>query len=300
MPTMPRLHHPPATGPVSRWPLGLLVAAALAVSGSSRAAPAAAPATSTVALGTPATVAARAAAPQPGMVVASGTVPDEATRQSILARLRELYGRELYGSDRVVDQLGVAPLPAPPNWSQHVQRLLGPDLKLVSKGQLSVQGNVVELKGEVQSEAQRQAVVNVLSTQVNNPTYTIRNGLRVAAAGQELVDAALANRIIEFETGSAQLTAAGQSVLDQLTPVLRQLQGRRFEIIGHTDGLGARSTNVALSLARAESVRTYLVAKGMGGTLFSTSGVGPDRPLAANDTAEGRARNRRIEFRVGQ
>lgn len=238
---------------------------------------------------------AKVPAPQPGNVVASGTVPDEATRQAILARLRELYG-----PDRVVDQLGVAPLPAPPQWSQHVQRMLGPDLKLVSKGQLSVQGNLVELKGEVQSEVQRQAVVNTLSTQVNNPTYTVRNGLRVAAAGQELVDAALANRIIEFETGSAQLTPAGQGVLDQLMPVLRQLPGRRFEIIGHTDGQGARSTNVALSLARAESVRGYLVAKGMGSTAFSTSGVGPDRPLAGNDTTEGRARNRRIEFRVGQ
>lgn len=234
-------------------------------------------------------------APQPGMVVAAGTVPDEATRQAILVRLRELYG-----ADRVVDQLGVAPLPAPPQWSQHVQRLLGPDLKLVTKGQLSVQGNLVELKGEVQSEAQRQAVATTLSTQVNNPTYTIRNGLRVAAAGQELVDAALANRIIEFETGSAQLTTSGQGVLDQLMPVLRQLPGRRFEIIGHTDALGARSTNVALSLARAESVRSYLVAKGMGDTVFSTSGVGPDRPVAGNDSTDGRARNRRIEFRVGQ
>lgn len=264
--------------------LPLAVASLLAAAGLVHAQVAAAPQTANV-----------RAAPQPGTVVAAGTVPDEATRQAILARLRELYG-----SDRVVDQLGVSPLPAPPNWSQHVQQLLTADLKLVSKGQLSIQGNLVELKGEVQSEAQRQAVVSVLSTQVNNPTYTIRNGLRVAAAGQELVDAALANRIIEFETGSAQFTPAGQTVLDQLMPVLRQLQGRRFEIIGHTDGLGTRSTNVALSLARAESVRSYLVAKGLGGTLFSTSGVGPDRPVAGNDTAEGRARNRRIEFRVGQ
>lgn len=288
MPTMPRPHsHLLSSG------RGLVLAVALAGPASASAQTPAGPA----AMAAPKAAASPrvAPAPQPGMVVAAGTVPDEATRQSILVRLRELYG-----ADRVVDQLGVAPLPAPPNWSQHVQRLLGPDLKLVSKGQLSVQGNLVELKGEVQNEAQRQALATTLATQVNNPTYTIRNGLRVAAAGQELVDAALANRIIEFETGSAQLTPAGQGVLDQLMTVLRQLPGRRFEIIGHTDGLGARSTNVALSLARAESVRTYLVAKGMGDTALSTSGVGPDRPLAANDTADGRARNRRIEFRVGQ
>jgi OOP family OmpA-OmpF porin len=128
----------------------------------------------------------------------------------------------------------------------------------------------------------------------------VRNGLRVVGLGQEQLDAALANRLIEFEAGSTQLTPDGQGVLDQLLPVLRQLSGRKFEIIGHTDAQGSRSTNVALSAARAESVKAYLVAKGMPALAFSTSGLGPDRPVAGNDTAEGRARNRRIEFRVGQ
>lgn len=232
---------------------------------------------------------------QPGMVVVAGTVPDEAARQAIVARARELYG-----ADRVVDQLGVSSLVAPPNWAQHVQRMLSPELKQISRGQITINGNVVELKGEVPSEAARQQLVSTLSTQINNPTYTVRNGLRVAGPGQEQIDAALANRIIEFEAGSAQLTGTGQAALDQLLPVLRQLSGRKFEIIGHTDAQGARSTNVALSQARADSVKTYLVAKGQLEAAFSTSGVGPDRPVASNDTAEGRARNRRIEFRVGQ
>jgi OmpA-OmpF porin, OOP family len=220
-------------------------------------------------------------AAQPGMVVVAGTVPDEAASQTIVARMRELYG-----ADRVVDQLGVGNLVAPPNWAQHVQRMLTPELKQVSRGQITIQGNVVEVKGEVPNEAVRQQLVSTLSTQINNPTYTVRNGLRVAGAGQEQVDAALANRIIEFEAGSSQLTTGGQGVLDQLLPVLRQLSGRKFEIIGHTDGQGARSTNVALSTARAESVKAYLVAKGMPPLAFSTSGVGPDRPVASNDTPE--------------
>jgi OOP family OmpA-OmpF porin len=143
-------------------------------------------------------------------------------------------------------------------------------------------------------------VVSTLSTQINNPTYTVRNGLRVSGAGQEQVDAALANRIIEFEPGSSQLTASGQLVLDQLVPVLTQLNGRKFEIIGHTDAQGARTTNVALSAARSESVKAYLVGKGLPALAFSTSGIGPDRPVASNESPEGRARNRRIEFRVGQ
>jgi OmpA-OmpF porin, OOP family len=256
---------------------------------------------------TPAPVARTASAPvapaparagagvQPGMVVVAGTVPDEATRQAIVGRVRELYG-----ADRVVDQLGVGNLVAPPNWSQQVQRLLTPELKQVSRGQVSVNGNVVEVRGEVSNEAQRQQLVSQMLTSLNNATYTVRNGLRVSAAGQERLDAALANRIIEFEPGSANLTAVGQGVLDQLLPVLRELPGRRFEVIGHTDAQGSRTTNVALSVARAESVRTYLARKGLPESLFIPSGVGPDRPVASNDTPEGRARNRRIEFRAVQ
>lgn len=235
------------------------------------------------------------AASRLGQVVVAGTVPDESTRQAILARVRELYGNE-----RVVDQLGVGNLVAPPNWSQHVQRALHSDLKQVSRGQLSIQGNVLEIKGEVSNEAQRQQVLSQIATQLNNPTYTVRNSLRVSAAGQEVVDAALANRIVEFEPSSATLTATGQGVLDQLAPVLLQLSGRKFEVIGHTDSLGARPANVALSAARAETVKAYLAKKGVPEAAITTSGVGPDRPVADNNQAEGRARNRRIEFRVSQ
>ncbi|BAL95926.1 OmpA/MotB family outer membrane protein [Rubrivivax gelatinosus IL144] len=229
----------------------------------------------------------------PGKVVVAGDVPDESTRQAILARVRELYG-----PDRVIDQLGVRSLAAPPNWAQHVQRVLHPDLKNVTRGQLDIRGNVVEIRGEVTSDAQRQQVLSQLRSQLSNPTYTVRNGLRVTAAGQEQLDAALANRIVEFEPGSATLTATGQQVLNDLAGVIKRMPDRRFEIIGHTDAQGARLSNLALSAARADAVKSYLTAQGVPAALLGTSGAGPDRPVASNDTAEGRARNRRIEVRA--
>ena len=267
--------------------LGALLGLAVHASASAQAASAPTPAGKLIAATGP-------AAPQPGMVVVSGAVPDEATRQAIVARMRELYG-----ADRVVDQLGVAPLVAPPAWNQQVLRLLDPALKQISRGQLSIQGNVVDLKGEVAHESLRQQLASQVSTQLNNPTYTVRNGLRVVGPGQEQLDAALAHRTIEFEPGSARLTPAGQAVLTQLTPLLQQFRGRSFEVIGHTDGVGPRAANVALSEARAASVKAFLVGQGLPESAFSTSGVGPDRPVASNDSPDGRARNRRIEFRVG-
>jgi len=241
----------------------------------------------------PAAAASAAAATAAGKVVVGGVVPDDATRAAILARVRELYG-----ADRVVDQLGVDKLAAPPNWAQHVRSVLDPDLKHITQGQLRIAGNVVEVSGNVESEAMRAQLLGQIATQLNNPTYTVRDGLRVGAPSQQLLDAALAQRTIAFEVGNATLTPAGTKVLDDLLPVLQKFSGRRFEIVGHTDDSGSRESNVALSAARAAAVKNYLAAKGIAPADIVTSGAGPDRPIAPNTTAEGRARNRRIEFRV--
>lgn len=228
-----------------------------------------------------------------GKVVVAGVVPDEATRVAVLTRLREVYGAE-----RVVDQLSLGSVVAPPNWGQHVQRLISPSLKQVSHGQLSVQGQTVDLRGEVANEAQRQQLVSDVA-QALNPTYSVRNGLRVAVREQALVDQALAQRIVEFEAGSAVLRPEGLKILDEMALALSQLQGKRIEVIGHTDSLGHRPGNISLSLARAQAVKSYLVGKGLAAERLQTSGMGPDQPVASNDTEAGRARNRRIEFRVG-
>ncbi|HSW04151.1 OmpA family protein [Aquabacterium sp.] len=226
-------------------------------------------------------------------VVVSGTVPDEATRAAILARVREVYGAE-----RVVDQLGVGPLAAPPQWSQQVQKLLTPDIKRISQGQLKIEGNVVEVSGQVDSAQTQAQLLKTLATRLDNPTYTVRDNLRVGASGQQVLDTALANRIVEFEPGNATLTPIGQRVLDDLLPVLQQLNGRRFEIVGHTDSDGTRQHNLLLSAARAESVKAYLTQRGIAAAALVTSGLGPDKPVADNLSAAGRARNRRIEFRL--
>ncbi|WP_422838030.1 OmpA family protein [Aquabacterium sp.] len=228
-----------------------------------------------------------------GQVVVSGTVPDEATRVSVVARLRELYG-----ADRVVDQLSLGTVVAPPQWSQHVGKLLGATLKQVTHGQLSVQGTTIDLRGEVSNEAVRQQVAGEVAQSLN-PTYTVRNGLRVAVQEQAVIDKALANRIVEFEPGSAVLRPAGLLILDEMAATMSKLKERRFEIIGHTDASGNRQANVSLSLARAQAVKSYLVGKGMPADRLSATGAGPHQPIASNETDEGRARNRRIEFRVG-
>ncbi|MCU9955252.1 OmpA family protein [Burkholderia sp. BKH01] len=258
--------------------------------------PGAAPATAsgTVVHGTAGTITPPPANAAPGQVVAGGKVPDEATKAAVLQKLRDTYG-----ATNVVDQIEVGDVATPPNWSANVQKLLGAQLKQISKGQLKINGTQIEMKGEVHNEAQRQQLASDMANTLN-PTYTIKNGLRVSASEQGVLDQTLANRTIEFETGSATLTPQGKLILDQMAAALAKMQNRTVDIIGHTDNSGNRTSNIALSQARADAVKGYLITKSIPPQQMTTTGVGPDQPIAPNDTADGRARNRRIEFRVGQ
>ncbi|MEO7497262.1 MAG: OmpA family protein [Massilia sp.] len=233
-------------------------------------------------------------APQPGQVLVSGTVADEASKLGVLTRLREIYGAE-----RVVDQISVGAVATPANWNTYVQKLITPELKQISRGQLKIDGSNVSLKGEVANEAQRQKIASNVATSLN-PTYTVSNGLRVSASDQGILDNTLANRTIEFDSGKATLTPSGRAILDEMTAAMLKLKDRKIDIIGHTDNQGLRASNQGLSQARAQAVKDYLGGHGIKSDLLSASGQGPDRPIASNDTADGRARNRRIEFRLAQ
>lgn len=229
-----------------------------------------------------------------GKVVVSGVVPDEASHAAILGKLRDIYGPA-----NVVDKIEVGGVVPPPNWSEHINKLITPSLKQVHQGQLSINGTRITVKGAVANEAQRQQIVSDMATSLN-PTYSIDNGLVVASAdsGQTLLDTTLSNRVIEFETGSTTLTVTGIAILNEMEAAIAKLGNPKVQITGHTDSSGNRVANIALSLGRANAVRDYLIRKGIPASSLTAVGAGPDRPVASNDTAEGRARNRRIEFRL--
>lgn len=227
-----------------------------------------------------------------GLVYVTGTVPDERARSTLIARLRNIYGTE-----KVVDQLETGGVIAPPGWTDHVAKILGDGIREVRQGQLEVNGTQVTIGGNVASETRRQQVASAIATALN-PTYTVNNGLRAPTGAQAMLDQTLADRVVEFESGSAILTPAGIAILDQMAIAIAKLDRPRIDVIGHTDSTGNRATNIALSLARADAVKTYLVGTGIAAANLNALGAGPDRPLTSNDTPAGRARNRRIEFRL--
>ncbi|WP_346014493.1 OmpA family protein [Rubrivivax gelatinosus] len=221
-----------------------------------------------------------------------GLVADDATRQAVLARTREVFG-----GDRVDDRLGVGAQAVPAGWVLQLQRWLTPALLGVHAGRLELRGRELRLEGEVANEAERRRVAAAL---VEAPQgWAVHAELRLAEPLQPALDAMLAAQRVEFEPASAELTPAGRRVLDGLLPLLRRTAPRRLEIVGHSDAAGAREANLVLSQARAESVRTHLLAQeGLAGRRIGARGVGPDEPVADDSTPEGRARNRRIRVRL--
>jgi len=226
-------------------------------------------------------------------VIVEGVVPDEATKSVVLAKVRGLYGAE-----RVVDRVRIDSVVAPPSWGENVAKMVDPLLKQVSSGELDINGNSVRISGQVVNEMQRQQVTNHLLTSLNSSYAVNASGLRTGGSPQNLLDEVLANRIIEFESGSANLTPVGQSILNELLVPMRQIGNARVQIIGHTDNVGNPQANVALSQARAEAVRSYFRQQGVPDAGLSVLGLGAAQPVADNSTPQGRARNRRIQFKV--
>lgn len=110
------------------------------------------------------------------------------------------------------------------------------------------------------------------------------------------LDDLLAGKVVEFETNSDRLTAAGRALLDEVLEALREVPDVPVEIAGHADAQGTPEFNLELSQRRADAVLAYLVRNGESRKRFEVIGYGETQPIADNTTAEGRARNRRIEF----
>lgn len=103
---------------------------------------------------------------------------------------------------------------------------------------------------------------------------------------------------IRFDTNKATLTTTAKNNLNKLVPVFNEYPDTNIEIFGYTDSTGSPEYNLTLSQKRAQSVRDYLVAKGLVGSRFKNTGLGIADPIASNETPEGRSQNRRVEFAI--
>jgi outer membrane protein OmpA-like peptidoglycan-associated protein len=119
-------------------------------------------------------------------------------------------------------------------------------------------------------------------------------GVSVTRSGDNLILNMPGN--ITFATNQSDVNASFYPVLNSVALVLKQYEKTMIDIIGHTDSTGSMQLNMQLSQARAASVGAYLQSQGVQAVRIATQGMGPQYPIATNDTPEGRAQNRRVEL----
>src|SRR5690606_1875836 len=122
-------------------------------------------------------------------------------------------------------------------------------------------------------------------------------GAEVERVG-EGIKLTLKENAVRFDTNKSSLTAQAQANLDKLVPVFKEYADTDIKIFGYTDSTGPADFNLKLSKDRAESVKNYLIGKGIASSRFSTEGLGIADPIASNETVEGRSQNRRVEFAI--
>ena len=225
-------------------------------------------------------------------IIIEGAVPTEMTKQEILSKLYTTYGRK-----NVVDRIQIRQVTAPADWSNTVSTVIHEDLKKVKNGKLTVKGTDIQLTGKVSNPHEIQETTAKFQG-LTPASYRLNTQLSVNQAEQQIIDAALKNRIIEFESGSAVLTDAGQKILDEMAIALNKVGGKKVKIVGHTDSSGDATKNLKLSQDRALAVKNYLISKSIPADHLSTEGLGSSKPVADNTSPEGRKKNRRIEFTV--
>lgn len=186
---------------------------------------------------------------------------------------------------------------------------------------INTDGRDITLSGEVASEAIKQQVDeyarnvlgvrtidNQLTIYADEPKPEVEQIQEVIQAPkvkslseqscQQDFNALLDANQINFTTNSAEIDTSSSSLLSNLIATAKQCPEANIEIGGHTDSRGSDDFNLRLSQERASAVMTYLIDHGIESNRLKAVGYGESNPIADNESAEGLAKNRRIEFNI--
>lgn len=243
-------------------------------------------------------------------VVIAGHVPSESARNKLLDAARAPFSG-LTVTDRMTLALG-APSPEWTDIAVDALRQIGK----LTRGKARLIDNRLTIIGEGEQAAvadvgarYEKPLAAPFTLAVKDLTITGQSlgipelgDLNLSEASAETCQKAFRQimrlNVIEFESGSSTIDSSSQALLKNLATVARRCDRYAIAIAGHTDNVGDPALNLALSKTRAEAVRTYLAGQGVAAERLSAQGFGQTAPKAPNNTAENRARNRRIEFTV--
>ncbi len=236
-----------------------------------------------------------------GKVMVNGQVASDADKTRLWDALKANFGEGNLSGDITVD-----PATLPANWLDKLIAAL-PELK--AKGlKFGFDGDKLNIDTSGLSEADRFTVSDKLRNLFGgfeisglwDRAAAALAGLKAGFSGDDLVKA-LNLMNIYFDTGSATITRDSLETLTNAANAIKQAPaGTKIEVGGYTDNTGDAAANVTLSQQRAEAVVAKLAELGVAADVLTGKGYGQEKPRASNDTEEGRAQNRRIEFSVSK
>jgi outer membrane protein OmpA-like peptidoglycan-associated protein/uncharacterized protein YidB (DUF937 family) len=243
-----------------------------------------------------------------GKIKYSGVVPDEQTKQNVVNQLRSTFGEGNISGDISVDQRARAAA-----WPSGLSSAL-PNFKAPGS-EVTFDGNSINVGGTMSENARSDTVAKLKSvygagmnvgsfeaatavTEANRRASEALSSLRPGFTADDLVNALNLN-IINFRSGASQIPRESMPMLEQSASAIKSAPaGTRLEVGGHTDNVGNPAANLRLSQQRADSVRRFLIDKGVKSDSLVAKGYGDSNPIASNDTEDGRFKNRRIEYKV--
>jgi OOP family OmpA-OmpF porin len=205
-----------------------------------------------------------------------------------------------FGKDNVVSNLVASATAESAEWLVKVMPVLPRKGSGYGSIDIAVTKTGITVSGSVPTAA---AGKTLLETVKDSSGRAVKDELEIVVAGaggrlQKNIDEAIKGRSISFQTGSAAITKAGQTVLRALAVPLKAAGSSKVVVGGYTDSVGDASANLKLSRARANSVKVFLVKRGVKPARLIVRGYGETKPIATNNTEAGRSKNRRIEFTV--
>ncbi len=240
--------------------------------------------------------------PAEGMVELSGMVIDDISAQTVLS-----FAESRFGFEQIDDRTNIAEF-APHGWTSR-QMVAVDVLSVLSQGEVTFTEDTVTVTGEshvaeavdtIQEMlvagfgADARFSINIEQLEVINATPDMPD----ATLCRDEIAGLLAEQQILFAPSSAVIEAQSEAVIATIAGILNQCNHASFEVGGHTDSQGGETMNRNLSQNRADAVVDALLAQNLLLGPLTAVGYGESQPIGDNSTEEGRALNRRIEFRL--
>ena len=236
--------------------------------------------------------------PVANTVTLEGYVPDNNVHAAIVAAV----GRKFF-AEKLVDNLK-ASAGAPQGFQNAAVAALGA-LSRVSTGSLTISDREVKLSGDALYAVAADQIRGGIGGELPQG-WAVKADVSVKPVAsavdptvcQQLFFELLGKAKIRFESGRATIDKDSMGLLDKLIETALRCPTANIEVAGHTDSDGDNNTNMALSEKRAQAVSDYLIKAGLPPDRLKAVGYGSSQPVAANDTDDGKAKNRRIDFVV--